>query len=299
MRRATTGVLAFSTFFIAGLASAQTDGREQRFNERDANHDGYLTLSEYGGHPGNFRALDGDGDNRLSRDEFVSRRRGGGGGGGGGPVVALPDEFAYLDLNADGNLSRAEWYGRDVPFDRVDRNNDGRITSDEFRTQPVADNRQDRFYGLDSNSDGVLSRREWRESAVVFGSVDTNDDGVVSLREYIAMPETSDNRSVRFDELDRNQDGYLVWNEWRRSGINVAFDVVDRNGDSRITLREFQNSNADNPTQQFGALDGNRDGFLSTWEWKGTRSAFNQRDLNRDGRISRNEFTRYPYVSQR
>jgi Ca2+-binding EF-hand superfamily protein len=297
MRRATTGALALSTFFLAGVAFAQPEGREQRFEQRDANRDGYLTQSEYGGHPGNFRALDRDGDNRLSRDEFVRR-----GGGGGGPVVALPDEFAYLDMNSDSTLSRAEWYGRDIPFDRVDRNNDGRISRDEFRDQGTAvagQASQDRFYGLDTNSDGVLSRREWRGETVVFGTADTNDDGVVSLREYVAMPGSSDDRSVRFDELDRNEDGYVVWSEWRNSGINIAFNVVDTNGDGRITLREFQNSTADNPAQQFRSLDSNRDGFVSTWEWKGTRTSFNRRDADRDGRISRNEFNRYPYVSSR
>jgi Ca2+-binding EF-hand superfamily protein len=293
MGRAITGALAFSTFFTAGLASAQPEGREQRFNQRDGNRDGYLTLSEYGGHPGNFRALDRDGDNRLSRDEFVRR------GGGGGPVIAMPDEFAYLDLNADGGLSRAEWYGREVPFDRADRNGDGRIVRDEFTSRPAADNGQERFYGLDINSDGVLSRREWREQGVVFATADTDDDGVVSLREYIAMPESSDDRAVRFDELDRDEDGYLVWNEWRRGGLSVAFDAVDRNNDGRVTLREFLNSNADNPTQQFGTLDGNRDGFVSRWEWKGTRSSFLRRDLDGDGRISRGEYTRYPNLSAR
>jgi hypothetical protein len=296
MRRAITGALAFSTLFIvAGVASAQPEGREQRFNQRDSNRDGYLTLSEYGGHPGNFRALDRDGDNRLSRDEFVRR-----GGGGSAPPIALPDEFAYLDLNADGSLSRAEWYGKDVPFDRVDSNNDGRVSRDEFRVQPTADNRQERFYGLDSNSDGVLARREWRDEPLVFGTVDTNDDGVVSLREYLAMTDQpSDDSAGRFDELDRNQDGHLEWSEWRRSGINVAFDVVDANNDGRITLREFVNSTADNPTQQFRALDGNRDGFLSRWEWKGTRTSFLQRDADGDGRLSRNEYSRYPSVSTR
>jgi Ca2+-binding EF-hand superfamily protein len=295
MRRATTGVLAFSTFFIAGLASAQSDVREQRFSQRDANRDGYLTQSEYGGHPGNFRALDRDGDNRLSHDEFVFRR-----GGGAGPTIALPDEFAYLDLNADGNLSRAEWYGRDVPFDQADRNDDGRVTRDEFRVQPAADNRQDRFYGLDSNSDGVLSRREWRDTAVVFGAADTNDDGVVSLREYVAMSDRpADDRAARFDEMDRNEDGYLEWSEWRRAGVNVAFNVADTNDDGRVTQREFLNSNADNPTSQFRTLDGNRDGFVSRWEWKGTRDSFLRRDADGDGRLSRNEFTRYPAVSSR
>ena len=90
-----------------------------------------------------------------------------------------------------------------------------------------------------------------------------------------------------------------MWNEWRRSGINVAFDVVDRNRDGRITLREFEGSNVDNPAQQFRTLDGNRDGYLSSWEWRGTRSTFQRRDLDRDGRISRNEFTRYLNLSQR
>lgn len=288
MRRATTGAMAFSTLFLAGLASSQTDGREQRFNQRDANRDGYLTQSEYGGHPGNFRALDRDGDNQLSRDEFV--RRGGGVGGGGGPVVALPDEFAYLDLNADSNLSRAEWYGRDVPFERADLNNDGRITRDEFRNPPTADNRQDRFYGLDADSDGVLSRREWRGETVVFGSADANGDGVVSLREYLGMPQVNDDRAVRFEELDRNQDGVLRSNEWRTAG--VAFTVADRNDDGVVTLREYLDMPrpGDDRAVRFEDLDRDSDGYLQRNEWRGSRESFDLADRNRDGVVALREY---------
>ena len=57
---------------LGGTASAQD--RDQTFRERDTNHDGVLSMSEYGGHPGNFRALDVNGDGVLSYDEFVNRQ---------------------------------------------------------------------------------------------------------------------------------------------------------------------------------------------------------------------------------
>jgi len=51
-------VLAAPVGAMAQVAAA----REQTFQERDKNHDGFLTLEEYGGHPGNFSAMDANGD---------------------------------------------------------------------------------------------------------------------------------------------------------------------------------------------------------------------------------------------
>jgi Ca2+-binding EF-hand superfamily protein len=290
MRRATTGVLALSTFFLAGLATAQTDVREQRFAQRDHDRDGYLTLSEYGGHPGNFRALDRSGDNRLSRDEFVRR-----GGGGGGPVIALPDEFAYLDLNGDAWLSRAEWYGQSVPFERVDRNRDNRISRDEQLTLPVVDDRQTMFYGRDTNSDGVIARREWRDEDIAFNRADGNNDGVVSLREYMDMPLRSTDRDVRFERMDRNADGRLSRGEWRTEA--GAFYSADRNRDGIVTSREYRDYAVDGDyvkevaveRDRFSLMDDNRDGYVTRAEWNGTLDAFVRADRNRDGRVSRSE----------
>jgi hypothetical protein len=99
--------LPFVRSYLALPAFAQ-DGavvRQQRFNQRDTDRERFPAIQgEYGGHPGNFRALDRDSDNRLSRDEFVRR--------GGDVVRELPDAFADLDLNGDSTLSRSEWYGR-------------------------------------------------------------------------------------------------------------------------------------------------------------------------------------------
>jgi Ca2+-binding EF-hand superfamily protein len=291
MRRGLVPILAFSTFFLAGTVFAQSDVtsvRHQRFIDRDADRDGYLTLGEYGGHPGNFRALDRDSDSRLSRDEFVRR--------GGGATVALPDEFAYLDLNGDSTLSRAEWYGKEMAFERVDRDDNERITRDEFRTPLVGDNRQDRFYGRDSNGDGVLSRREWRSEGIAFGSADADNDGVVSLREYVGAPERRDDRSMRFDEMDRDEDGFVERQEWR--GTFQSFSLADRNEDGRIALREYLNTVTEIAPQEFLTLDRNRDGFLSRAEWSGSRESFARWDRNGDGRVSRSEFAA-PYVSGR
>ena len=240
--------LAVSTFFLALPAFAQ-DGtvvRQQRFNQRDSDRNGFLNQEEYGGHPGNFRALDRDGDNRLSRDEFVRR--------GGDVVRELPDAFADLDLNADSSLSRSEWYGQAAAFDRVDRNNDGRIGVDEFRNLPEADDRQDQFYGRDANSDGVLSRREWQDQGVAFHRVDLNDDGVVSLREFLASPRTGENDlEARFDGLDRNNDQVLTRAEWRDA---PAFTQADRNRNNQVSLWEFTNSTATEPTPALVRRDG-------------------------------------------
>src|SRR5713101_3506089 len=55
---------------VASMAQVSA-AREQTFRDRDKNHDGVLTLEEYGGHPGNFHAMDANGDGVPSLDEFV------------------------------------------------------------------------------------------------------------------------------------------------------------------------------------------------------------------------------------
>jgi hypothetical protein len=101
MRQAGLGLLLLA---LATGVAAQDHRAE--FAKRDANRDGRLTLEEYGGHPGNFRAMDCDKSDTLSEREFVDRydcndpRR-----------AAPPDAFAQLDRNGNGVVSRGEWGG--------------------------------------------------------------------------------------------------------------------------------------------------------------------------------------------
>ena len=69
------GGLAFGLLLLvaAGSATAQEAARREEFDKRDTNNDGRLTQAEYGGHAGNFEAMDCDKNGTLSEREFVDR----------------------------------------------------------------------------------------------------------------------------------------------------------------------------------------------------------------------------------
>ena len=88
--------------------------------------------------------------------------------------------------------------------------------------------------------------------------------------------------------VDRNRDGVVTRTEWR--GNTRSFRVQDRNNDGVITpsdryaddryrddrvIRELPSS--------VGRWDLNRDGLVSSREWRGDRYRFRSLDLNRDG----------------
>jgi IS5 family transposase len=48
-----------------------------------------------------------------------------------------------------------------------------------------------------------------------------------------------------------------------------------------------------NQDRRFSAMDANDDGVISLREWRGDRAAFDRLDRNKNGSISRGEFSRY------
>jgi Ca2+-binding EF-hand superfamily protein len=171
---------------------------------------------------------------------------------------------------------------------------------------------QIRFYGMDKNNDGVITRSEWSGNDQSFREHDTNGDGILSGDEVRPGGEAilGQGRSlVRFDQADRNGDGRIARDEW--PGNVAAFNRADRNADGVITRDEFSTALADRAagtsgdaamnqadrsrrediTARFNRVDRNGDGRIARDEWAGNASAFDRMDRNGDGVITREEYS--------
>ena len=192
----------------------------------DANHDNVIDAGELANAPGALRALDRNGDGRITPDEMspmMGRGRGGreGAGPGGregrgpgeeGQAAADPVEEAvktYLafDKNGDGKLSKDELPERmQGIFDRADANHDGVLTADELRAMARAQQPGAGRGGREGEGEGRGGRGGMMDP--VFSVLDTNHDGAISGGEIT-------NAAEALKSLDKNQDGKLTEDELR------------------------------------------------------------------------------------
>ena len=196
MRWMTWSLAGLGLLALAAPARADRAGldanRAAKFKELDRDGNGSLDRGEYGGHPGNFRALDQNKDGGLSLDEFVNRQ-------GVRPEEperpasfpkdvpldpALADGFTARDTDRNGVVDRAEWPDH-AEFTRRDVNRDDLISRDEFFAGEPREARTERFDRMDRNRDGVVSRTEWKGGSRTFERTDLNADGVISRSEYL------------------------------------------------------------------------------------------------------------------
>jgi len=170
-----------------------------------------------------------------------------------------------------------------------------------------AQNRRNmRFAEMDANSDGVITRQEWRGSDRSFAVHDWNNDGRLSGEEVRrggrraqSEPEPFDSSEREygyndwtpqgFTALDHNRDGRIARDEWH---FDVeSFRRADNNRDGSLSRAEFlgEGDADDDREDRFSYLDANNDGRVSRAEWHGTAERFDALDDNRDGILTRAE----------
>ncbi len=103
-----------------------------------------------------------------------------GAGGGGGQGFMAP-RLRAMDKDGDGKISRAEFTGPEPLFDRLDADKDGFIIPAEtqrFFRQNFLQNAP-RLRAMDKDGDGKISRAEFTGPEPLFDRLDADKDGFI------------------------------------------------------------------------------------------------------------------------
>lgn len=176
--------------------------------------------------------------------------------------VLMMRHFHWMDLDKDNRISREEfltkWHKLNQPeaFAQGDRDHDGFLTLDEYShpdwlgyEDPVT-----MFLGWDKNLDGALDADEIKKSAPDYlaslvpntlPAFDLDGDGKLSLNEFrVSM---MGNRVFAWNTVpvEKNRDRLLTFDEFVFTGASCDllrrfyFSRLDRNEDNRLSLDEY------------------------------------------------------------
>lgn len=104
------------------------------------------------------------------------------------------------------------------------------------------------------------------------------------------------NIDQRFNQLDRNRDGYIRFSEWNSD--RTSFDRLDLDRNGVITRSEMEQAFANRGNgarrnngrnNRFRQMDRDGNGVITPDEWTGDQQTFRNLDLNGDGRLTMDE----------
>lgn len=236
--------LAVALLTLATPAPAQTMAD---FDAIDTNKDGYITWEEFAAaRARDFALFDANKDGRISPREFIDRP-------GSDPARRAQRErrFREIDKDGDGTIAREEYvaFGRLI-FDKLDGDRDGRISRAEFEEaltggpplpppQPSEEAElRALFDRIDQNRDGFIAQSELDAARNdEFARLDANGDGRLTREEYLAGRGRAAGR--RFDELDREKRGFVTRLDYLDVGRRML-RAADRDRDGRLSWEEFR-----------------------------------------------------------
>lgn len=226
-------------------------------------------------------------------------------------------QFEVLDGNEDSGLTIDEFtadraWTKSIEqatevFELSDRDRDGRLTLAEFTFRP----RKAVYLSRDTDGDGVLSIKEFRQGEMawasvarirtIFALVDRNSDQKLSFEEFRRRP-----KEAWFGQLDLNEDECLTYDEFAAGNVALVrdgrcplvFAPFDRNGDGSLSFDEYASRPAE---ADFHIKDVDADGRLGFREfgaWLSTpekiavgKRLFAEKDGDGDGFVSLEEYT--------
>jgi hypothetical protein len=109
------------------------DDRDERFEDLDLNNDGRVDRTEWHGSRTAFDWLDANRNGYLSRAETVGNTP-----NSANNAPARTAQFASLDYDRNGVVSRDEWHWSRRSFDERDANRDGNLSRREFNMRADA-----------------------------------------------------------------------------------------------------------------------------------------------------------------
>lgn len=129
--------------------------------------------------------------------------------------------FRAMDANGDGRITRAEWRGNARAFDRHDVNNDGVLSGTEVQLDDDGDGVIRDFSRIDLDGNGHVTAQEWRRAFTALdtdrdGSL--TEDELWTIRAEASQPNLNQRSAAYRAGYERGQiDGRQAgWEDDRR-----------------------------------------------------------------------------------